>query len=65
MASTPTDWEPLIHVTTPRDWQEDFSHENGNYNNDCMVCGEVFRGHKRRVVCKVCDIQYRKADNRV
>lgn len=38
----------------PRDWPEDFSHENGNYINGCLACGHAFKGHKRRVTCKVC-----------
>lgn len=37
----------------PCDWPEDFSHENGNYQNRCS-CGIMFIGHKRRVTCKVC-----------
>lgn len=37
-----------------RDWPEDFSHENGNYNCECYLCHKIFVGHKRRVVCKVC-----------
>jgi hypothetical protein len=37
-----------------RDWTEDFSHENGNYNCRCTHCGEMFVGHKRRVICKLC-----------
>ncbi len=36
------------------DWTEDFSHENGNYINACIVCKNEFMGHKRRVVCRVC-----------
>lgn len=40
-----------------RDWTEDFSHENGNYMNRCVECGELFNGHKRRVVCKACATQ--------
>ncbi len=39
---------------TPRDYPEDFPHENGNYLNKCCVCKNSFAGHKRRVVCKVC-----------
>jgi hypothetical protein len=35
-------------------WVEDFSHENGNYLNNCISCKKDFIGHKRRVVCKVC-----------
>ncbi len=38
----------------PNDWVEDFEHENGNYANECLQCGAMFRGHKRRVTCKVC-----------
>ncbi len=43
--------------TSGRDWVEDFSHENGNYQNKCMDCGLYFYGHKRRVVCKICDVK--------
>ena len=38
-------------AVTKYDWQGDFKHENGNYSN---VCGEVFRGYKRRMTCHVC-----------
>jgi hypothetical protein len=38
-----------------RSWKEDASHENGNYYCTCCVCGRQFNGHKRRVLCKVCD----------
>ena len=38
-----------------RDWPEDFPHENGQYMNTCHVCKNTFIGHKRRVVCKVCN----------
>jgi hypothetical protein len=37
-----------------RDWTEDFSHENGNYSNKCISCGNSFNGHKRRIECKLC-----------
>ena len=37
-----------------RDWTEDFTHENGNYENTCIRCRNSFLGHKRRVVCKKC-----------
>lgn len=37
------------------DWIEDNTHENGNYVCQCMHCKCAFVGHKRRVVCKVCD----------
>lgn len=39
---------------TMGDWPEDFPGENGNYQNKCRVCGRLFTGHKRRVVCKLC-----------
>jgi hypothetical protein len=55
---------PVVHsvkvlVTFPesgnkRDWTEDFTHENGNYMNKCANCGEQFKGHKRRPLCKEC-----------
>lgn len=35
-------------------WTEDFPEENGNYQNSCAMCGEMFLGHKRRVVCRIC-----------
>ena len=37
-----------------RDWPQDFTHENGNYQCGCGVCGMLFYGHKSRVVCRVC-----------
>jgi formylmethanofuran dehydrogenase subunit E len=42
---------------SPRDWVEDFPHENGNYSYyscKCHVCGQFFLGHKRRIGCKLC-----------
>ena len=36
----------------PGDWLEDSTHENGDYENECAICGKRFFGHKRRVVCK-------------
>ncbi len=39
---------------SPRDWTDDFAHENGNYLRRCVGCHETFQGYKRRVVCKVC-----------
>lgn len=44
----------LTPFRTERDWTEDFSHENGNYENNCIKCDQLFMGHKRRVVCKIC-----------
>lgn len=37
-----------------RDWPEDADHENGNYQNKCLGCGEYFIGHKRRCFCRKC-----------
>jgi hypothetical protein len=42
-------------ASSEKDWPEDFSHENGNYQNRCVRCEAVFLGHKRRVCCKTCD----------
>ena len=44
-----------------RDWPEDFAHENGNYLCLCCLCKETFAGHKRRIVCKLCDQPNAKA----
>ncbi len=41
-------------IRSPRDWVEDFSHENGNYVCQCCMCEKTFLGHKRRVVCQLC-----------
>lgn len=46
---------PKPMIKSERNWKEDFSHENGNYQCTCVCCGKGFIGHKRRVVCKVCD----------
>jgi len=35
-------------------WEEDYEHENGNYINTCIECKLPFKGHKRRVICKMC-----------
>jgi hypothetical protein len=37
-----------------RDWIEDRQDENGNYENECIICKKLFIGHKRRVVCFKC-----------
>lgn len=44
----------LNRLTAMNDWEEDFSHENGNYYNTCCHCEKTFIGHKRRVSCKKC-----------
>ncbi len=52
MKSEPVDrYIPRYHG----DWPEDFSHENGNYMCQCCICKATFVGHKRRVICKLCD----------
>ena len=45
---------PMTGFNSPKNWTEDYSHENGNYVNTCMFCKDQFFGHKRRVVCKEC-----------
>ncbi len=42
------------HNNAERDWKEDSSHENGNYQCICSTCGNTFMGHKRRITCKLC-----------
>lgn len=37
-----------------KNWTEDFSDENGNYQNECIECHQIFLGHKYRRVCKEC-----------
>jgi phage tail sheath gpL-like len=46
-----------------RNWPEDFPDENGNYQNQCVECGNFFIGYKRRVVCKLCAIEYGALNN--
>lgn len=50
---------------TSRSWLEDQGHENGDYFNKCIVCGEQFIGHKRRLVCRSCatDDKIRRSNN--
>jgi len=42
------------YAPSVRDWTEDAAHENGQYQNQCVTCKELFIGHKRRHVCKKC-----------
>ncbi len=49
-------------MTDLRDWKEDAALENGNYYCICGRCGEQFLGHKRRVICKVCDQWLKKPE---
>jgi len=44
----------MLVPNSDRDWTEDFSQENGNYANDCIVCAQEFIGYKRRSICKLC-----------
>lgn len=46
----------ILKTTTrgQRDWPADFPHDNGQYINNCSVCGREFTGHGRRVVCRAC-----------
>ena len=44
----------LPYIPTGRDWIEDTNQENGNYENECSICSEVFYGNKHRFVCKLC-----------
>ena len=38
----------------PRNWTEDYPHENGNYMSTCGRCKRTFFGHKPRVWCREC-----------
>lgn len=46
--------QPSAESMPSRDWPEDFTHENGNYQCRCIFCECMFVGHKRRVICKAC-----------
>jgi hypothetical protein len=37
-----------------RSFPEDYHLENGQYQCNCIFCGKLFYGHKRRVTCKKC-----------
>lgn len=39
---------------SPKNWIEDYKHENGNYVCRCVYCKDNFYGHKRRNICKEC-----------
>ncbi len=45
---------PIDPENDPRNWSEDFEHENGKYYCRCCKCEELFIGYKRRVICKIC-----------
>jgi len=43
-----------------RDWSEDYSSENGQYQNVCQHCNKLFMGDRHRMTCKKCSsILYR------
>lgn len=46
---------PIDEALKARSRPEDVAHENGGYLNTCHYCQQRFMGHKRRVVCKVCN----------
>lgn len=52
--------QEFFHPTTPGDYPEDFAGENGNYENRCCSCREIFYGHKRRLVCKRCNVEEKR-----
>lgn len=56
--------EVLLHSTSQKDWPEDFDGENGNYLCLCVGCDHVFKGHKRRVMCKECSTPAAFGNNR-
>ena len=51
-------WPPFIPPPGPHDWPEDAVNDddNGCYMNVCLFCKRTFVGHKRRMVCKACDL---------
>jgi len=55
-ASTMPGWKMIRDSTLEeRSWPEDYKRENGNYQNLCCICGRIFNGYKRRVMCRVCN----------
>lgn len=45
----------LLPLDAPRNWTEDYPHENGQYMCRCRVgCGRLFLGYKRRMLCREC-----------
>jgi len=44
----------MAEFDSPKNWTEDYEHENGNYLCKCTTCKSGFFGHKRRVICKEC-----------
>lgn len=52
-------------MSSTKNWTEDFSLENGNYQNRCSICGYLFMGYKRRVVCKECSEKAEEEHNKI
>lgn len=46
----------------PRNYPEDFHHENGKYLRECIICQNMFIGYKRRYVCKICVTDIERPD---
>lgn len=46
-----------VNPNLGRDWVEDFTQENGQYQCTCIYCKSGFVGYKRRVMCKACHEQ--------
>lgn len=47
---------PAPYIDNPAaNYPEDAAHENGKYLCRCIICCELFIGHKRRIVCKLCN----------
>ena len=38
----------------PEDFPEDFARGSNCYQHRCVYCGRLFRGDKRRTVCRLC-----------
>lgn len=62
--TTPAQLTEFVEEVKKKDvnWKEDAKHENGNYQCICYICGRTFIGHKRRVVCKRCDLKNQMAE---
>lgn len=43
-----------VNTVLPRDYEDELHLENGNYLNYCQNCSHLFRGYKRRQICKTC-----------
>jgi hypothetical protein len=43
-----------LNLEAKRDWPEDYTGGENQYECKCSTCGNSFFGHKRRVTCKAC-----------